>query len=234
MDDPTQQPLEGDPPEGAPPPASAASVPPPAVSLPPDAIRNSPEYRQLMQQNRTLARQAGDSNAALAAARTEAEASRQAAEAQKMQAQSEQVRSILGDEGVAVWQQFADLSQTDPVAAAKVLADWKVAQSRVPVGAPAAGTPPAGATTMPAQGYGAPPPISSGLLADSPLGSIPPQESDEAVIAALDTKFAEVAKRAQDPLTRNRVTDKERNEGIMAHFAAGVVKGLSARRAGSR
>ena len=85
---------------------------------------------------------------------------------------------------------------------------------------------------MPAQGNGAPAPISSSLFADTPLGSLAPQDSDEAVIAALDKRIAEITDRNLNPMTRNRVTTREREEGIMAVFAKGVVKTLAGR--GSR
>ncbi len=213
--------------------APPAAPPPPTLTLTPDMVRNSPEYRQLMEQNRTLARQKGDAETAAAAARADAEVARQAAEAQQRAALDTQLRETLGEEGIAFWSEFAELSSTDPVAAARRLAEFRSsgAQSAQPGnGGQGQPSPTQGARTVPAQGTGAPPPASSALGADAPLGSIPAADSDEQTIAALDETINRLIERNQSPLTRNRVTDRERNEGIMAIFAKGVVKEMAKRR----
>ena len=69
--------------------------------------------------------------------------------------------------------------------------------------------------------------LPSNLHADAPLGANGPQESNEQTVAAFDARIAEIAARNMDPLTRNRVTTKERDEGIMAIFAKGVIQKLS-------
>lgn len=229
-----QTPPEGQPAAPAATPPSAAT-PPPSLTLTPDMVRNSPEFRALAEQNRTLARQRGDAEAAAAAARGEAEQIRQAAEAQRRAALDSQLRAELGDEGVAFWSEFAELSSTDPMAAARKLAEFRAGGQTPAPGAAAAGQPqPTGGSTVPAQGTGAPPPAPSGIHADSPLGSIPAQDTDEQVVAALDKRVEDITKRNLDPMTRNRVTDRERQEGIMAIFAKGVVLAKKAASSGGR
>lgn len=216
--------------------AAPAAPPPPSLTLTPDMVRNSPEFRALAEQNRTLARQKGDAEAAAAAARQAAEEARQAAEAQQRQALDSQLRQTLGEEGLAFWSEFAELSSTDPVAAAQKLAEFRSSgvQSPPPATGEQGQPQPAGGTAVPAQGTGAPPPATSGLHADSPLGSIPPQDSDEAVIRAFDQKIEDITKRNLDPTTRNRVTERERTDGIMALFAKGVVTELKKRSGAAR
>jgi hypothetical protein len=214
-----------------PPPAPPVVAPAPAsLALTADLVRNSPEYRELANQNRILARQKGDAEAAVAVARGEAETARQAAEAERSTAVARQVEEVLGPDGVAVWNQFSELSSTDPVAAAQLLADFRASGQTAAPASPAVPEPPAaqeGLSDVPAQGSGAPstpPPLESGLHADTPLGTVAPQDTDQALVTALEKRRDEIAARAQDPMTRNRVTERERQEGIMAHFAAGVVR----------
>lgn len=230
MDDEVDQDLTPPGEPAAPPPAApaapAASVAPANVSLSSDLVRNSPEFRALQEQNRTLARKAGTADAAIAAARQEAEQIRQAAEAERNAALAQGLQATLGDEGLAFWNRLSELSATDPLAAAKALADWRAGGQTA---APPA-TPPAepaaqqGQQRMEPQGT-----LPTGLHADAPLGANGPQESNEQTIAAFDTKIAELTARNQDPMTRNRVTTKERDEGIMAVFAKGVIQTLAGR-----
>lgn len=221
-------------PAGTPPVIAA----PATTTLPPDSVRNSPEYLALMEQNRTLARQAGSDRAAAAQARQDAEAARLAAEAQQRDAVAQEIRGILGEDGEAVWREVAELSSTDPVAAARRLAEFRGSAQSAPGADPDADVDPqqTGEPAVPAQGTGAPstpPPMGSSLHADSPLGSVAQTDSDDAAIAALDKRFNDLAERAQHPLSQNRLTEKERQEGIMAHFAKGVVTKLKANRQGT-
>lgn len=205
------------------------AVAPVDTTLSADLVRNSPEFRALQEQNRILARRAGTADAAIAAARGEAESIRQAAEAERNAALAQTLRSTLGDDGLAFWNQLSEVSANDPVAAATLLAEWR-AGGQTPVAAaqtPAVPVPQEGQRQMTPQ---APAPLASGLHADAPLGSSTPQESDEQTIAAFDKKIADLHERNFDPLTRNRVTTKERDEGIMAVFARGVVGQIAARR----
>lgn len=206
--------------------AAPAAAAPASITLSSDLVRNSPEFRALQEQNRILARKSGTADAAVAAARAEAEQIRQVAEAERNAALAQTLRSTLGDDGLAFWNQLSDVSATDPVAAAKLLAEWR-SGGQTPV--PAAQTPAAPAPEGRSQ-MAAPAPQSSGLHADSPLGSSTPQESDEQTIAALDAKIEALTDRNLNPTTRSRVTIKERDEGIMAVFAKGVVSQLAARR----
>jgi len=214
-------------------PAAAPRVVPPAApadtTLPADLVRNSPEFRALQEQNRILARKAGSADAAIAAARAEAESVRQAAEAERNAALAQTLRTKLGDDGLAFWNQLSEMSATDPLAAADLLAEWRTGGQTPGAAAPKppAPVPQEGQQQMTPQ---APAPMPSGLHADSPLGSTTPQESDEETIAAFDKKITDLTTRNYDPLTRNRVTTKERDEGIMAVFAKGVVGQIAARR----
>jgi hypothetical protein len=205
------------------------AVAPVDTTLSADLVRNSPEFRALQEQNRILARKAGTADAAIAAARADAESVRQAAEAERNAALAQTLRSTLGDDGLAFWNQLSELSATDPVAAAKALADWRVSGQTPPAAAqtPPVPTPQEGQRQMTPQ---APAPLQSSLHADAPLGSATPQESDEETVAAFDKKIHDLTERNYDPLTRNRVTTKERDEGIMAVFAKGVVGQIAARR----
>lgn len=215
----------------APAPAAMTVTPPAApadVSLTPDLVRNSPEFRALQEQNRILARKAGSAEAAIAAARAEAEQIRQAAEAERNAALAQQLRSTLGDDGLAFWNQLSELSATDPMAAAKALAEWRQGGQTVPAAAqtPAVPAPQEKQQVTPQ----APAPLPSTLHADAPLGSPSAQESDEETIQAFDKRIADLHERNYDPMTRNRVTTKERDEGIMAVFAKGVMSQLATRR----
>lgn len=205
---------------GAPPTAN------PALSLTPDAIRNSPEFRALERDNRKLARQAGDANKAAAAAREAAEEARQAAEAQQQAALEADIMSALGEDGVAVWSELADLSASDPRAAARRFAEV-MAAGRVqspPEGDPAAGgdDAAAGGEGVPAQ---TPPPPSRGVDGGQPLGAAAAGEDPQAIIAGLEKGFVDVVDRVQDPITRNRVTMRERAGAMMNYLAASYLKG---------
>lgn len=230
MDDEDQDPTPpGEPAAPAPPaPAAPAAIAGPAdTTLAPDLVRNSPEFRALQEQNRILARKAGAADTAIAAARQEAEQIRQAAEAERNAALAQRLQATLGDEGLAFWNQLSELSATDPEAAARALADWRTSgqTAAAPATPPAAMAPQGGQQRVEPQGT-----LPTGLHADAPLGANGPQESNEQTIAAFDQRIEEITKRNQDPMTRNRVTTKERDEGIMAVFAKGVIQKLSGAR----
>lgn len=193
----------------------------PAPSLPAaDAVRNSPEYQELARQNRALARQAGAAQKAAADARAEAERARQAAEAERATALESEVRSVLGDEGVAAWAEIAELSATDQVAAAKRFAElMQSAQSRQPeASTPATAAP----TTQEAQVTT--PQTSRSVDASVPLTQGTTQPNDAQIIEELERNVAETGARVQDPTTRNRVSLVQRSGAIMAHLMAGYMK----------
>lgn len=208
------------------PPAGDGDLPDPAlgnVALSADYVRQSPEYRELQRQNRILARQSGDAQREAARVRAEAEQRAQAAEAQRAEEQAARVRTILGDDGVAIWDQFADLSTTDPVGAAEFLAQQLQGRAQNP--APAAGDPtppPAGGTPVPQPGNA---PAAAGLsraVGDAPLAG-QADETDQ-VIAGLEATYADIAERNQDPARRNRVTMRDRANGFIAYLGAAYLK----------
>lgn len=206
--------------------AGAASTPA-STALTPDAIRNSPEYRALMKENRKLARQAGSANAAATAARTAAEEARLAAEAQQQAVVDAQITAALGPEGVTFWQEFAELSATDPVAAAQRLAEFRAAgaaaQSAADGADPADANPAAGEGT--AMSASTPPPPAAGVEGGAPLGAAGRTQPTAADVAAgLEKTFTDMVERVQDPLTRNRVTMKDRASAMISYLGAAYVR----------
>ena len=192
-----------------------------SVDLTPDHVRSTPEYRELVRQNRILARQKGDADRQIAEARTRAEAATQAAEADRMAAQETKVREILGDDGVALWEQFADLSTTDPVRAAELLASYKgKAQSQPPA------TPesqPAGERNTQVSQSNVPPATGlSRTVGDAPLAG--PADDTDSVVEALEKRYADMVERNQDPSRRNRVTMKDRANAMIAYVGAAYLK----------
>jgi hypothetical protein len=192
-----------------------------ALGLTPEHVRNTPEYRELARQNRILARQAGDAAAQAAKAREAAEAAAQAAEAERMTAQETRIRDILGDEGVAMWDQFADLSNTDPVAAAELLAQFTAARAQSPSGgatpeAEAGGGTQVPTNTTPTTG------LSRAVSGDTPLGGV--QDDTTQLIEQLEKRYTDTVDRNLTPATRNRVTAKERAAAMIAFLGAAYLK----------
>lgn len=200
--------------------------PAPAPALTPEAIRSSPEFKVLELQNRTLARQAGAAAREAEKARAEAERQRQAAEAQQQADLEAELATTLGEDGLAIYNEIAELSQSDPRAAAKQLAQL-VAQARAQSSAspevPAA--PPA--TEQEGQVPPTTPPPPRGFGADASLSQPPRTEGDdyEAIAADLDKRYDDVVTRVQDPDLRNRVTMKDRAAGMISYVAASVLRG---------
>lgn len=134
--------------------------------------------------------------------------------------------SILGDEaGVAAYQEIAELTASDPRAAAKRMAEL-IAQARVqnpaaPATPPAPPAPAAGEGTVPNQ----PPAPPRGVGADAPLGQPPRTEDDHLTIAAeLESTYQSVVNRVQDPQTRRRVTMKDRAGAFIGYVGAAVLR----------
>lgn len=202
----------------------------PALSMTSDAVRNSPEFQALAKQNRLLARQKGTAEAAAVAARSEAETARQAAEAERNAALVQQLTATLGADGIAAYNEIAELSATDPVAAAVRLAEFAKAG--------AGQTPPAqapGATVTPAAQAGegtvanaaqaqTPPPPSQGADGGQPLGMASTGEDQNAIIASLEKTYSDVVVRNQNFATRNRVTMKDRAAAMIAYVGAAYLK----------
>lgn len=220
-DPPTGEP-EGDPIDAA---IADADPTPPSTTLSATDVRRSPEYRALAAKNRELARTNGQLTTAEAAARTAAEEARLAAEAGQQAALDAQLIQQLGTDGMAFWDEFAALSASDPVAAAKRLAEFRaagaVAQNDDPDADPAAGDPDAGGGTVPAQ---TPPPPSRGVDGGAPLGAASTGEDMNAVIAGLEKGYSDVVERVQNPATRNRVTMKDRSAAFINYLAASLLK----------
>lgn len=217
----TDQNLDGTPAEEAP----AGN---PSLTLPPDLIRNSPEFRELQRQAREAARATGRAQAEAATARQEAEAVRQAAEAQRQAVLAEQMAMILGEDGVDAFNSIADLSAVDPVEAARKFREL-VANSAQSVAAATPGSGQAaatGGTPVPEQQQQTPPPPSAGLSGDAPLGQSTLGTDWDSITKDATDRYAAIVARNQDPITRARVTDRERGEGFMSWLAASYVKGM--------
>lgn len=213
-----------DSPAGIAPPSNGTPAEPVSTTMPPDYVRNSPEYQELQRQFRAEARRRGTLEADLAKARAEGEQARQAAEAQVAEAREREIRSILGDDGVAAWSRIAEQSATDPVAAARTLAElMKGAQASA-----SAAPPPPSPQEAPVPAQTPPPPAvpepPSGLSAAAPLGSPSAAQSDAETIAALERQFAETADRVQDPLKRNRVRARDIGDAFASYVSAALMK----------
>lgn len=199
-------------------PAGEPEAPPAPAPQAASSVLDSPEYKALAKQNRTLARQLGTSRAAEAAARTKAEEDRQAAEAQQLAAQAQQVVEILGDEGLSEWQAIAELSEADPVEAAKRLKALmeRGAQSAEPPAAPAAAaaTPPAEGTP-PVAPTGAVPP--RGVDGDAPL-TPPPGNEIEDLVSVANKEFADMASVVQQSTKGGRKPTMKERAGVLIKY----------------
>lgn len=227
---PAENLIQQDPPET--PGTEEPNEAPTSLALSADLVRNSPEYKALQRQLRESARNQGRIEAEAAAARAEAEGVRQAAEAQRQQALFEQLRTELGEDGVAAFNEIAELSETDPVGAARKFREMaaRFAQSDPSAAAIAAAAATGGTVPVPAQqqpATPAPQPVPElGLSGDAPLGTPTIGTDWDAIVADASTRYAEIVARNQDPITRARVTDRERGEGFMSWLSAAYVKGM--------
>ncbi|HEY6013486.1 MAG TPA: hypothetical protein VIU37_05755 [Candidatus Limnocylindrales bacterium] len=210
----------------------AQSSTPPSLTLPPDAVRNSPEYKALQRQLRAEARARGRAEAEAAAVRTQSAEALQAAEAQRQQAIAEQLRDVLGEDGIDAFNEMAELSETDPVAAARKFRELasQFAQSggdSAALAAAVAGDSTNGGTPPVTGQQQTPPPVPGQTLSgDAPLGQATTGTDWDAVIADSTDRYAKIVERNQDPVTRARVTDRDRGEGFMAWLSAAYVKGM--------
>ena len=216
--------LEGE--QGGDPVAEAVAAVDAQLDLTPEAIRATPEFRALETQLRASARREGSAKKAAGKARTEAETYRQAAEAQRAAALDAEISS-LPEAAVAAYEELAELGQTDPVAAARRLAE--LLTSAQSAQAPAAGeaAPTAAPTEVPVSGGNpsVPPPMSAGADGNVPLNT-PPGEDLDTKTARLDDRYAAVVARNQDPVTRNRVTMRERADGLISYLASAYIKAV--------
>lgn len=203
----------------------------PTLTLTPDAVRNSPEYKALQRRLREEARARGRLENELGTVRTQSAEALQAAEAQRQQAIADQIATVLGEDGVDAFNEIADLSASDPVAAARrfrelastyaqsggdtaALAD--AVQTSAGEGAPVTG-----------QQQQTPPPVPGQTISgDAPLGQSSTGIDWDGIITDESARYAKVVERNQDPITRARVTDRERGDGLMAWLAASYIKGM--------
>jgi hypothetical protein len=202
----------------------------PSLTLSPDAVRNSPEYKAIQRQLRTEARKNGRMEAELASVRTSSAEALQVAEAQRQQAIAEQLRDVLGEDGIDAFNEMAELSETDPVAAARKFRELATsfAQSggdKAALEAAVAGNT-EGAAPVTGQQQTPPPVPGNTLSGDAPLGQATTGTDWDAVIADSTDRYAKIVERNQDPVTRARVTDRDRGEGFMAWLGAAYVKGM--------
>lgn len=220
--------------EEAAPIASQGKPPSPAIaSLTPDAVRKSPEYQVQKEAARTAARAQGAAEAEANRLRTELETLRAAAEAQARESQLAGVRSVLGDQGEVLYNEIAELSNTDPVAAATKIRELgaMLAQNQPPV-VPGSGTqpPPAGGAHVPQAPF---PP--SGVSASAPLGQPTTDNSYDQIATEAEKRYQDVVAIVQGPLSgRNRVTGKMRTGAIMDFLVSSVAKAVSRRQAEGR
>jgi hypothetical protein len=207
---------------------------PASVAASPAEVRNSPEYRALRSKLRNEARARGRIEQQLASERE----ARAVAEADRAAEQEDEIRRILGDAGVEAWNRISDLSTSDPVAAARAMADFgrTLAQSQpdlAPV--PQAEPPPVngGTTVAPTNGT-APPPPSMGVGAGVPLGVQGSDNSWSAIRADAEKRFAELVEKNRNPVTRNRMTMRDRADGIITYVAGAVAGAMEERAARPR
>lgn len=196
-----------------------------AAAPTPEQIRNSPEFRELARQNQLLATAGGRNAREASTARAEAERQRLAAEAKQQQDLEASVVAILGEDGLAAYNEITQLSQSDPGAAALKLAEL-VAQAR---GQTPPAVQPGAAPAAPVAPGGIVPPAPSaprGLSADAPLGQLPVAVDEYTQVAdELDSTYNDVVKRVQDPQLRRRVTTADRAKGMISYLGASLIRG---------
>lgn len=198
------------------------------LSQTPEAVKATPEFQALSQQLRQTARENGRLRAAEARIRQEAEQARLAAEAERQTALESQLADILGQDGIATYQEIAELGATDPVAAARKFAELmgKGVQSAPVADVPPAPPPAPGEAIVPAQ---TPPPPPGGADANAPL--LTAQGEDIAALTGqLDKRYTDVVERNQNPSTRNRVTMRDRADAMISYLGSAYVKALGGTR----
>lgn len=202
----------------------------PSLTLSSDAVKNSPEYRALQRQLRAEARKAGRLEAELGTVRTQSAEALQAAEAQRQQAIAEQIATVLGEDGVDAFNEIADLSADDPVAAAKRFKELVASYAQSGGDTQALAAVADGGTNVTGnQQQQTPPPVPGHTLSgDAPLGQTTTGTDWDGIVTEASDRYAKIVERNQDPVLRTRVTDRERGDGFMAWLAASYVKGMKA------
>ncbi len=208
---------------GSPAAGAASSAAPATPQISPEA---QAQIDALQRQLREEARRRGSTEAELRTLRREQAEAAAAAQAQAAADQAAAFAEALGEEGVTFWNELSELSVTDPVAAAKKLADWRksAAASITPV--PSSQPPSGTAVNNPAPTGQPVPPPPAGVPADGSLSNQPTADPDEVEAAASEQRFNEIVGRIQDPKTRNRVRRAEREEGLYHYLNAAYRKAL--------
>jgi hypothetical protein len=208
-----------------------APAAPASVAASPEAVRNSPEFRALRSKLRNEARERGRIEQQLAAERE----ARAAAEADRMAEQEAEIRDVLGDDGVDAWNRISELSVSDPLAAAREMRRFAetLAQSQPPEAPPPASAPP------PEEGNAAvstrtPLPPVRGVGAGAPLGQSGSDNSWAAIKNDAEARFGELVEKNQNPATRNRMTMRDRAEGVITYLAGSIAGHMIDREARNR
>lgn len=213
--------------------ASLATAPGASAEAPPVTdVTKSPEYIALQEANRTLARQAGSARAEAARLQEERETQAAAAEAERVALIQQEMTTALGDKSQD-FAEYAQLLNTDPVAAARKFAEMTAVQSPVVADA-SSEIPPTEDGEVPieeqrqqlqSQTPVAPQPPQRGVSASTPLGQTQQQSQDDR-LAALDSSVGKVVEDNQGLSTRARVTDRVRATAMGKFLQASYIRGM--------
>jgi len=195
-------------------------------------VKATPEYIALQEQNRTLARQAGTARAEAARLEAERQTQSAAAEAERVALIQQEMMSALGDKS-GDFAEYAQLLNTDPVAAAKKFAAMTTAQSPIVPDASNATSPMEGGEVpieeqrqqMQSQRPVAPQPPQRGVSASTPLGQTQQQSQDDR-LAALDSEVGKVVEANQGLSTRARVTDRVRATAMGQFLQSSYIRAM--------
>jgi hypothetical protein len=207
-----------------------APAAPASVAASPEAVRNSPEFRALRTKLRNEARERGRIEQQLASERE----ARAAAEADRMAEQESEIRDVLGDDGVDAWNRISELSVSDPLAAAREMRRFAetLAQSQPPEAPPPVSAPPQeGGVAVQTR---APLPPARGVGAGVPLGQSGSDNSWAAIKTDAESRFGELVEKNQNPATRNRMTMRDRAEGVITYLAGSIAGHMIEREARNR
>lgn len=209
--------------DGQPVPGSSVNTAPTGDS--PEVAALKAQLAAAQEQIRVEARKRGTAEHDLSTYRQTVELERAQQLADETARRQAAFNEALGPEGVAFYAELSALSQTDPVAAAKKLADWRAsgaAQQQVQ------GGPSVSQQQSPAPAQQQVPPPPSGNPAD---GSLMGQQSsvDPYLVQAeaSEAEFNRISGLVQDPATRNRVRRAVRDEGLYHYMNAAFMKTLS-------
>lgn len=195
-----------------------------ALAQAPADVRNTPEYQALAKAARKTSRDLGRANRQLSEARTAAERERLAAEAQRQASLEETLAAELGEEGIEAFNELAELSQSNPVEAARRFKALLASTQSAPAGEPPAAPPDATPEAPVGDQANAVPPPPGAVDGSAPLQ--PPNEDDSlgAITDPLDKRWEETVTRNLTPATRNRVTMRERADALIGYLGSSYLK----------